>query len=358
MTIPITFDSNLATIEDVMRTISNGIASAAFAITPKGVLVGVMTDGDIRRALLEGSKMSDLASPFIQTSPVVVSEMESRSAVLDLMQARAISQVPVINAAGQLIGVHLLRELLGRVERPNVGLILAGGRGTRLQPVTDSLPKPMIPVAGTPILERVLNHLVGYGINQVVLSVGYLGEIIEDYFKDGSRFGCEIAYIREDPNSPRGTGGPLANLPSLFQELNEPILVMNGDLITQFDVAAMLNHHQETASVATIGAYNYSHEVPYGVLKTNGSGEITDIVEKPIRQELVSGGVYVLDASIPRHVPADRVFPMTQLLSDCIGRKERVTVWPLDEGWVDVGRPQDLARAQGVKWPTPPSHRM
>jgi len=344
----IVFNANSASIKDAMNAISSGLAGAAFALTADDVLVGVVTDGDIRRALIEGAQMSDPVAPLIQRNPTVATEKESRSGVLDLMQARSILQVPVVNAAGQLVGVHLLRELLGRVERPNVGLILAGGRGTRLQPVTDSLPKPMIPVAGTPILERVLNHLVGFGINRVVLSVGYLGEVIEDHFKDGSRFGCEITYLREDPNNPHGTGGPLASLPSLFQELSDPILVMNGDLLTQFDVAAMLNHHQQSESIATIGAFNYSHEVPYGVLNTNGSGEITAIVEKPVRQELVSGGVYVLDASIPRQVPTDAFFPMTQVLSDCIGRKERVTVWPLDEGWVDVGRPQDLARAQGV----------
>ncbi len=349
MSLPIVFSANSASIQDAMSAISQGSASAAFALTPDNVLVGVVTDGDIRRALLEGARMSDPVTPFIQRSPAVVTEKESRSAVLDLMQARAISQVPVVNSAGQLVGVHLLRELLGRVNRPNVGLILAGGRGTRLLPVTDSLPKPMIPVAGTPILERVLNHLVGFGINRIVLSVGYLGEMIEHHFSDGSRFGCQITYLREDPNSPRGTGGPLASLPSLFHELKEPILVMNGDLVTQFDVAAMLNHHEQSDSMATIGSFNYSYEVPYGVLNANGSGEITAIVEKPVRQELVSGGVYVLDASIPHQVPANTFFPMTQVLSDCIDRKEKVTAWSLDEGWVDVGRPQDLARAQGLE---------
>ncbi len=349
MTLPITFNADSATIRDAMVAIQSGSVSVAFAVTADQVLVGVVTDGDLRRALLEGSEMSDLVKPFIRRNPVVVSALESRSSVLDLMQARSISQIPVVDQSGHVLGVHLMRELLGRVDRRNVALILAGGRGTRLQPFTDSLPKPMIPVAGTPILERVLNHLVGFGLNRIVLSVGYLGQMIEDHFGDGSHFGCEITYLKEDPNSPRGTGGPLASLPSLFHELKEPILVMNGDLVTQFDVAAMLTHHERSESIATIGAFNYSYEVPYGVLNTNDAGEITAILEKPVRQELVSGGVYVLDASIPQQVPDNAFFPMTQVLSDCIRRKERVTVWPLDEGWVDVGRPQDLARAQGVE---------
>lgn len=349
MSFQIIFNANCASIQDAMAAISRGSASAAFALTPDDVLVGVVTDGDIRRALLQGARMSDPVAPYIQESPIIVNEKESRSAVLDLMQARAISQVPVVNSVGQLVGVHLLRELLGKKAKPNVALILAGGRGTRLQPITDSMPKPMIPVAGTPILERVLNHLVGFGINRVALSVGYLGQIIEDHFDDGTRFGCEITYLREDSSSPRGTGGPLASLPRLFSDLKEPILVMNGDLVTQFDVAAMLTHHERSESMATIGAFNYSYEVPYGVLNTNDEGEITAIVEKPMRQELVSGGVYVLDASIPLQIPDNAFFPMTQVLTDCIRRKEKVTVWPLDDGWVDVGRRQDLARAQGIE---------
>jgi dTDP-glucose pyrophosphorylase len=349
MTLPITFNVDSATMRDAMVAIQRGSVSAAFAVTTDQVLVGVVTDGDLRRALLEGSEMSDLVKPFIRQNPVVVSPVESRSSVLDLMQARGISQIPVVDEVGHVLGVHLMRELLGRVERNNVALILAGGRGTRLQPATDSLPKPMIRVAGTPILERVLNHLVGFGFNRIVLSVGYLGDIIEEHFADGSRFGCEITYLREDPASPRGTAGPLSNFPSLFPELKEPILVMNGDLITQFDVGAMLNHHEQSKSMITIGSLNYSHEIPYGVLHTNGSGDITDIIEKPVRQELVSGGVYVLDAGIPSQVPSNEFFPMTQVLSDSIQRNEKVTAWSLDDGWVDVGRPQDLAKAQGVE---------
>lgn len=347
MTLPITFDGTSATLRDAMVAIQRGSVNAAFAVTTDQVLIGMVTDGDLRRALLEGSDMSDPVRPFIRQNPVIASPLESRSTVLDLMQARRISQIPIVDQAGRIVGVHLIRELLGYVDRQNIALVLAGGRGTRLQPATNYLPKPMIRVAGTPILERVLNHIVGYGIKRIVLSIGYLGDIIEDYFADGTGFGCEITYLREDPTRPRGTGGPLSELPSLFTELKHPILVVNGDLITQFDAAAMLEHHEKSKSMATIGAMNYSHEVPYGVLKRNDSGVISEIIEKPVRHELVSGGIYVLDPSIPNQVPSNEFFPMTQVLSDCILRNERVTAWSLDDGWVDVGRPEDLARAKG-----------
>jgi NDP-sugar pyrophosphorylase family protein len=236
----------------------------------------------------------------------------------------------------------------GRRARGNVALILAGGRGTRLMPITESLPKPMIPVAGTPILERVINHLVGFGVTRIVLSIGYLGDKIVDYFDDGSNFGCDITYLEEDPQCPRGTGGPIASLPDLFVDLKDPILVLNGDLVTQFDVAAMLRHHIESRSVVTIGAINYAHEIPYGVLEIDSSGEITGIHEKPTRQELVSGGVYVFDASIAKYVTKGNFVPMTDVLAGVIFRKEKVTFWQLDDGWADVGRMRDLVRVQGM----------
>lgn len=347
MSLPLSFDVNTATIRDAMSVIERGSVSAALAVTADDVLVGVVTDGDLRRALLEGSQLSDPVKGFIRSNPVVVTANESRSSVLDLMRARGIAQIPMVNSAGQVVGVHLLQELLGRVARRNTALILAGGRGTRLQPVTDSLPKPMVPVAGRPILERIINHLVGYGIESIVLAIGHMGELIEDYFGDGSQLGCTITYLREDPSNPLGTGGPLASLQESLPSQSEPVLVINGDLVTQFDVAAMLAHHDQTQSMATIGAFTYTHEVPYGVLDVTDDGTVTTIVEKPLRQELVSAGIYTFDPRVISAVPRDTFVPMTRVLSGCIDRGERVSIWALDEDWIDVGRPQDLARARG-----------
>ena len=347
MTLPVTFDANSASVRDAMAAIAGGTASAAFAVTTDGLLVGVVTDGDIRRALLDGAALSDPVKPFIRSNPIIAKSQDSRSSVLDMMQARAISQVPIVNDAGQLVAVHLLRELLGRIDRPNLALILAGGRGTRLGTISNSLPKPMVSVAGRPILERIINHLLGYGISHIVISVGHLGDVIEGYCGNGSQFGCEITYLREDPVNPLGTGGPLGSLSRLFPEISEPVLVMNGDLVTQFDVAAMLAHHEQAGAVATVGAFPYTHEVPYGVLQVDEAGHINSIVEKPLRQELVNGGIYVFNPSVLRKVPTDTFFPMTQVLTDCIDGGDTVSVWSLNEDWIDVGRPQDLAKARG-----------
>ncbi len=343
----IVFDADSASILDAMIAIDQGSASAAFAVTTGEKLAGIVTDGDIRRALLRGARISDPIRPHIQVNPVVAKDTDSRNAILDLMQAREIWQIPVVNEGGKLVAVHLLRELLGRVDRPNVALILAGGRGARLGPITNSLPKPMVSVAGKPILERLVNHLLGFGISHIVISVGHLGDVIEDHFGDGSQFGCEITYLWEDPENPLGTGGPLGGLSKLFPELSAPVLVMNGDLVTQFDVAAMLDHHEQAGAVATVGAFPYTHEVPYGVLQVDDAGHIESIVEKPLRQELVSGGIYVFNPSVLRKVPTDTFFPMTQVLTDCIDGGDKVSVWAVDDDWMDVGQPQDLAKARG-----------
>jgi NDP-sugar pyrophosphorylase family protein len=206
----------------------------------------------------------------------------------------------------------------------------------------------MVSVAGKPIMERLVNHLTGFGIGRIVLSVGHLGDVIEDHFGDGSQFGCDITYLREDPSNPLGTGGPLGSLSKLFPELSVPVLVVNGDLVTQFDVSEMLAHHEQARAAATIGTFAYAHEVPYGVLVFNRAGDIDSIVEKPMRQEVVSGGVYVFNPSVMRKVPTDTFFPMTQILTECIDRGDKVSVWALGEDWVDVGRHQDLARARGL----------
>ena len=347
MRLPITFSEESASIRDAMSAIAKGVAGAAFAVGPDDLLVGVVTDGDIRRALLDGALLTDPVKPFIRSNVLVAKSADSRASILDLMQARAISQVPIVNDEGRLVAVHLLRELLGRIDRPNMALILAGGRGTRLLPATSSLPKPMVPVAGRPILERLVNHLSGFGISHIVISVGHLGDVIANHFGDGSQFGCEITYMWEDPANPLGTGGPLGSLSKLFPELSEPVLVMNGDLVTQFDVAAMFTHHEHAGAVATVGAFPYTHEVPYGVLQVDDAGDIESIEEKPLRQELVSGGIYVFNPSVFRKVPTNTFFPMTQVLTDCIEVGDRVSVWAVDKDWMDVGHPQDLAKARG-----------
>ncbi|MFH2007635.1 MAG: sugar phosphate nucleotidyltransferase, partial [bacterium] len=252
-------------IKGAMVAIDRGACEIAFVVDETGVLQGTITDGDIRRALLGGATFDAPARECMQRNFTSAGPEVGRAEILDLMRARSLQQIPIIDADGKLVGLHMLREVIGATKRTNWAVIMAGGRGERLRPITDTMPKPMVRVAGRPILERIVLHLVGFGIRRIYLSINYLGEQIENHFEDGERFGCRIEYLRED--RPLGTGGALALLPETPEQA---LLVLNGDLVTQFDVGRMLALHEESGSAITVGVHEYVHRVPFGVVETDG----------------------------------------------------------------------------------------
>jgi dTDP-glucose pyrophosphorylase len=336
-------------IREVMRTIDQGAEAIALVVGDDGQLQGTVSDGDVRRALLAGADLDDPVDPHIGREPVTVPEETDRAAVLDLMRARRLSQIPVIDEAGRLVGLHVMQEVLGAEERGNWAVVLAGGRGTRLGTLTASTPKPMLPVAGRPILEHIVLHLVGSGIRTVFLAVNYLAEQIQDHFLDGSDLGCRIHYLEEDPARPLGTGGPLRGLLAFGQETQEPILVMNGDLITSFSVRSILEHHARTHARMTVALSEYVHDVPYGVVKLNEREPelVADLLEKPRWTGLVNAGVYVIEPDLVGDIPEGANYPITELAAACLDRGTRVAAWRLAGEWHDVGRPREFARARG-----------
>jgi NDP-sugar pyrophosphorylase family protein len=269
--------------------------------------------------------------------------------VLDLMQALALPQIPEVDADGRVVRLHLLKEIVGGPRRTNRAVILAGGRGTRLRSVTGDLPKPMVSVAGRPILERLVLHLVGSGITDVTVAVGHGADVIEQHFGDGSAFGCAISYLRED--EPRGPAGPLRGLLGVDIETagDEPLIVLNGDLVTSFSVSGLLGAHRAGDARLTVAVTDYVHEVPYGVLETDAAtGRVTALQEKPTWLGIVNAGVYALDPALINDIPADRAVPMTELIERCMARGDTVIAWRVTGEWHDVGQPDDLARARGV----------
>jgi dTDP-glucose pyrophosphorylase len=331
-----------ATIRETMVAIDHGAVEIAFIRNQDGKIIGTCTDGDIRRALLGGAELSSPVKPFVQRNFVSVGEDSGRAEVLDLMQARQIQQIPVLDSERRLIGLHLLRELIGTIERPNWAVLMAGGKGMRLRPLTEHLPKPMIPVAGRPILERLVLHLISYGLRRIFISVNYKSHLVEEFFGDGANYGCSIEYLREQ--EPLGTGGALALLPERPQH---PFVVMNGDLVTGINVAEMLNFHERGRFDATIAVREYFHTVPFGTIAVSGE-HICEIAEKPTQSWLVNAGTYVLHPDFINRVPNGRDCPITTLLDDAIRRKERVGAYRVLEDWTDVGRVSDLARAMGT----------
>jgi dTDP-glucose pyrophosphorylase len=326
-----------ARLWDAMKAMDRSCAGLALVTDDAGRLVGTLTDGDVRRALLGGAEVDDPLRPFIFRNYTAVGPHVARAEVLDMMQARRIDQVPVLDDEGRLVGLHLLQEMLGPVERPNWAVVMAGGVGTRLRPLTDSLPKPMLKVAGRPILERIVLHLVGHGIRRVFLSVGYKAQVIEDHFGDGSRFGCRIEYLRED--RPMGTAGALSLLP---ERPTHPLLVMNGDLVTQADVGVMLDAH---GGGITVGVRRYVHQVPFGTVAVEGS-QIVGIEEKPRLERLINAGVYVLSPNVLLLMPAGAEFPMTQLIAESLAFG--VSAFEVQDDWLDVGQHDQLRLARGA----------
>lgn len=332
------------TLRDALAVIDRHAAAICLVVDEDERLVGTLSDGDARRALLAGASIDGPALPWANERPHTVPQGTDRADILDLMQSLRLTQIPELDLDGRVSRLHLLRDIVGGVARTNTAVILAGGRGTRLHPVTEHVPKPMVTVAGRPILERIVLHLVSSGVTDIRLAVGYLAEQIEQHFEDGARFGCRITYLRE--REPRGTAGPLRDLlPSLP---SDPILVLNGDLLTSFSVESLLSAHEASGSALTVAVTDYFHEVPYGVVATRDDGErIASLEEKPTWSGLVNAGVYVVDPRLVSGIEPSRSVPMTEVVENALHRGDIVTAWRMSGDWHDIGRPDDLARARG-----------
>jgi dTDP-glucose pyrophosphorylase len=330
-----------ATIRAAMQTISSNGREVVLVREANGRIAGLITDGDIRRGLLRGLMLDSAAREVMTQDFVSVSPGADRAAVLDLMRARSIQHVPALDADGRLVAIHFLSALIGTEPKPNGAVIMTGGKGTRLQPLTTTLPKPMVRVAGRPILERIVLHLVGHGIQHIYLAVNFLAEKIEHHFGDGSAFGCHIEYLRE--NAPLGTGGALALVP---KPIDHPVLVLNGDQIMQIDISRFIETHIRDGVVATVAVGPHQVEIPYGTV-TAREGRLIALEEKPTIHLLVNRGIYVLNPEVFALVPKDREFPITDLFAQLICENKPVGVYYTDDEWIDVGYPDDLRRARG-----------
>lgn len=329
------------TLLNALRVIEEAGQEIAFVCEGGRRLVGTLTDGDIRRALLRGFSLHKACvSEAMCRKFSAVPPSAGRAEVLDLMRALSISQVPIVDAEWMLLGLHTLRDLLGTGKRPNAAVIMAGGKGTRLRPLTESIPKPMISVAGRPMLERLVLHLVGAGITELYISINFLGHMVEEHFGDGSAFGCSIRYLRED--QPLGTGGCLSLLPEAPQH---PMLVMNGDLVTQADIGGFLEYHDRGGYFATMGVRPYAVDIPFGVAVVD-EGRLVRVREKPREEFLINAGMYVLSPEAVASVPLGIDFPITDLFQ--AGQEDRpLGAFVVEQDWLDVGQPEQLLRANG-----------
>lgn len=330
-----------ASLMDCMRSMEITGAGIALAVDHEFRLIGTVSDGDIRGALLKGCSLDSQISPHINRNCFYVLPTVPRAEVLDIMQARRFEQVPIVDEHGKAIGLHLLHDILGNIARPNWAVVMAGGKGMRLRPLTENIPKPMIRVAGRPILERIILHLVSYGIRRIFLSVNHLSQVIENYFEYGSKYGANIEYLRE--NEPLGTGGAISLLPEIPEH---PLLVMNGDLIVDTNFTDMLNLHNQNHFYATMGVYSYFHQVPYGCVEIQNN-RLAGLEEKPVLEKMVNAGIYVLSPQAVAAIPKNTCFPITTLFEEALKKNLACGTFAITKEWLDIGAPQQLRQARG-----------
>jgi dTDP-glucose pyrophosphorylase len=330
-----------ASIRDAMTAINfNGREMVIVQDVGHRVL-GLITDGDIRRGLLSGHTLESPAKEIMKGNFFSVDSSVDRAAVLDLMKARGFQHVPVLDRDRRLIAIHFLRDLIGAAPKPNIAVIMAGGRGIRLGPITETIPKPMVEVAGRSMLERIVLHLVGHGVTTIYLAVNYLADVIERHFGEGTAFGCQIRYLRE--SKPLGTGGPL----SLLEDRPaHPLFVLNGDLVMRADLSAMLDVHVTGGYAATVAVGTHQVQIPYAAV-AQLDGRLVALEEKPTLNLLVNRGIYVIDPNVLELVPQGEEFPITMLFEMLLRQGRPVGIFHFDDYWLDVGRPHDLRYANG-----------
>lgn len=328
-----------STIEQAIRNLDAAAVKIVMVVNPLGQLEGTISDGDIRRGLLQGLTLeSPIASVIHRTPMVVVPEM-GRELVLQLMVANKLQQIPVVDANRHVVGLHLWDEISSTASRPNLMVIMAGGLGTRLRPHTGNCPKPMLHVAGKPMLEHIIERAKSEGFNRFVIAVHYLGHMIEDHFGRGERFGVEIDYLRE--NSPLGTAGALGLLDPRPQA---NFIVTNGDVITDIRYGELLDFHEHHQAAATMAVRVHEWQHPFGVVQTEGV-EIIGFEEKPVSRSRINAGVYALHPDALNNLPQGARCDMPTLFESLQHGARRTVAYPMYEPWLDVGRPEDLQTA-------------
>lgn len=341
------FVSYESRIEEAVATIDrSGRISLALVIDSEGRLLNTVTDGDVRRALLARLSLKDTVATLLAIKakterpiPVTAPASSLPETLLELMRARGVRQIPLIDAEGHVSDVVTLGDLIPEETRELQAVVMAGGFGTRLRPLTESTPKPMLPVGGRPLMELIVDQLRHTGVQKINITTHFMAEKIISHFGDGSGFGVDIEYVREE--SPLGTGGALG----LIERPTDPLLVINGDILTDIDFRAMHAYHQEHNAQMTVAVRRYEVTVPYGVVECDGAF-ITDLREKPQLGFFVNAGIYLLEPTVYNYIPLQQHFNMTDLINTLLLQKQTVVSFPVREYWLDIGQHADYERAQ------------
>lgn len=336
-----------SSIRQAIDCIERSVAKIALVVDDEKHLLDTITDGDIRRAILTGinldAHVGDLRGRKGKNSrysqAITAAKGTKKSVLLSLMKQNDVRHVPLVDDKKSVVGLVTLRELIADDTLPIQAVVMAGGSGTRLRPLTENLPKPMVPVDGRPMLERIIEQLRDAGISRVMVTTHYKGELISNHFGDGEGFGVNISYMEED--KPMGTAGGLSQI----EPSGEPILVMNGDILTRVDFRAMLDFHVEHKAEMSVAVRRHETQIPYGVIETEDE-RIMQVLEKPIVNHFINAGIYLLNPAVFKLIPENDSYDMPELINRLINDGRTVISFPVREYWLDIGQHKDYMRAE------------
>ncbi len=332
-------------IKKTMAVIDKSALQIALVVDPDDKLLGTVTDGDIRRGILKGISLDEPVKRIFYVSPLTASVDDDPGTMHKIMKEQLINQLPIVDHEGRVVELIFLRDILKEKKQKNPVIIMAGGLGTRLRPLTDSCPKPLLKIGGTPLLETILENFIKKGFDTFYISVNYKAEMIEEYFGDGSKWGVNIEYLRETQQL--GTAGSIKLLP---EKPSLPFIVMNGDLLTKVDFKQLLefhvNNNKLSNAMATMCVREYNMQVPYGVIKQEGN-KLVQLDEKPVQRFFVNGGIYVFQPEMMDLIPDNKYFDMTHLFDRMMKKDYKTVIFQIREYWMDIGHKRDFETADG-----------
>lgn len=323
------------TIREVLEKLNRGGKGIVLVIDDEQRLIGTITDGDVRRAILKGASIDDEINGIVHKNPIYIEEGATKEKIKDIFIRRAIKQIPVIDRKGIVVDLISINDILIPEGKDHPVIIMAGGLGTRLKDLTKEVPKPMLKVGQDPILYHIINNFKQYGYNKMLITVNYKAKIIENYFQDGYAYGVKISYIKEKERLGTAGGIKLAE-----DYLDKPFFVINGDIFTNLNVDNMMKYHLDNEFDLTIAVKEYFYKVPYGVIKTNGD-MVKSVNEKPETKYLINGGIYCLNPEAIKLIPNGKYYEITDLINTCIEKGLKVGYYKIEEYWMDIGKLED-----------------
>jgi len=330
-----------STLREALSVIEDGKIKVALVVNKNNSLIGTMSDGDVRRAILSNVDLDQTINNHYCTNPLVASINDTKKYIIDLCIVNQIHQIPVLDNNNRIVRLDVLDELLSKKKYDNKVILMVGGLGERLRPFTDNTPKPMLSVGNRPILQTIVGQILSCGFSNIIMCVGYRSSIIQDFFGDGSKFGVKIEYIIEDERM--GTIGALSLLTDQ-QKPDKPFIVMNGDLLTKARFDSLIDFHVTNEAEATISVKEHNFKVPYGVLNLK-DGRVLSLEEKPVKNYFVSAGIYVLNPLLISHINEKKYLDITEFFDKLIALNKTIMAFPISEYWLDIGGKAEFDKA-------------